>query len=100
MWSLAVDLKLADAAANPLAGSLRFDRRGQGDALLSVEEVQQLLLTARTSHNRQLKYIIALLMLSGARTGEILNMRWEHVDLSAGNWRVHVPVRQRRASCA
>jgi integrase len=91
MWSLAVDLNLADAEANPLAGSLRFDRRGQGDALLSTDEVQQLLLSARGSHNRQLKYIVALLMLSGARTGEILNMSWDHVDLSVASWKVHVP---------
>jgi diguanylate cyclase (GGDEF)-like protein len=90
MWSLAVDLKLADAESNPLEGSLRFDRRGQGDALLSIDQAQQLLLVARASQNRQLKYIISLLMLTGARTGEILNVRWEHLDLAGGVWRVHV----------
>jgi diguanylate cyclase (GGDEF)-like protein/PAS domain S-box-containing protein len=90
MWTLAVDLKLADAKSNPLEGSLRFDRRARGDALLSAEEAHQLLLAALASPNRQLKYIISLLMLTGARTGEILNVRWEHVDLAAGVWRVHV----------
>jgi|GEM_PF-116199 len=90
MWTLAVDLKLADGELNPFQGSLRFDRRGQGDALLSADEVQQLLLAARASQNRQLKNIISLLMLTGARTGEILNVRWEHLDLSAAVWRVHV----------
>jgi integrase len=29
-------------------------------------------------------------MLTGARTGEILNVRWDHIDLPAGVWRVHV----------
>jgi integrase len=91
MWTLAVDLKLADPESNPLEGSLRFDRRGQGDALLTVDEAHQLLLTARASQNRQLKYIISLLMLTGARTGEILKVRWEHLDLPGGVWRVHVP---------
>jgi integrase len=91
MWGLAVDLRIADPDANPLAGSLRFDRRGQGEALLSIDEVQRLLLTATTSPNRQLKYIVALLMLTGARTGEILNVCWHHVDLAAGSWHVHVP---------
>jgi integrase len=90
MWSLALDLKLVDGEANPFEGSLRFDRRGQGDALLSAHEVQQLLLAARSSQNRQLKYIVSLLMLTGARTGEILNVRWEHLDLPAAVWRVHV----------
>jgi diguanylate cyclase (GGDEF)-like protein len=91
MWTLAVDLKLADPESNPLAGSLRFDRRGQGDALLTAEEAQQLLLAARASQNRQLKYIISLLMLTGARTGEILNVQWDHLDFDAAIWRVHVP---------
>jgi diguanylate cyclase (GGDEF)-like protein len=90
MWSLAVDLNLADAELNPFEGSLRFDRRGQGDALLSADEAQQLLLSARASQNRQLKYIISLLMVTGARTGEILNVQWQHLDLAAGLWRVHV----------
>jgi integrase len=91
MWTLAVDLKLADSESNPFEGSLRFDRRGGGDALLSVDEVQQLLLAARASQNRQLKYIISLLMVTGARTGEILNVQWQHLDLPAAIWRVHVP---------
>jgi len=91
MWNLAVDLKFVDAESNPLQGSLRLDRRGGGEALLSTEEAQNLLIAARTSANRQLKYIIALLMLTGARTGEILNLAWEHLDLPAAVWRVHVP---------
>jgi integrase len=91
MWSLAVDLNLADSELNPFEGSLRFDRRGQGDALLSPNEVQQLLLAARASQNRQLKYIISLLMITGARTGEILNVQWQHLSLAAGIWRVYVP---------
>jgi integrase len=30
-------------------------------------------------------------MVTGARTGEILNVQWQHLDLPAGIWRVHVP---------
>lgn len=90
MWSLAVDLKLADAELNPLQGSLRFDRRGQGEDLLSAEQARELLACARSSQNRQLKYVLSLLMLTGARTGEILNARWEDMDLAGGMWRVSV----------
>ena len=89
MWSLGVDLKLVKAEANPFEGSLRLDRRGRGEAL-TLDEAQHLLLAAQASSNRQLKYVISLLMLTGARTGEILHMRWEHVDLPEGVWRVHV----------
>jgi integrase len=90
MWTLAVDLKLTDGDDSPFEGSLRFDRRGQGDTPLSPVEAERLLLVARASQNRQLKYIISLLMLTGARTGEILNLRWDHLDLPANLWWVHV----------
>ena len=90
MWALAADLKLANAGSNPFGSSLRLDRRIQGEAPLTTDEAQQLLLTAAASSNRQLKYVISLLMLTGARTGEILHMRWEHIDLAAGTWQVHV----------
>jgi integrase len=90
MWTLAVDLKLADSKLNPFEGSLRVDRRGHGEGLLSADEAQQLLLAAKASQNRQLKYIISLLMVTGARTGEILNVQWKHLDLAAAIWRVHV----------
>jgi integrase len=99
MWGLAVDLRIADPDANPLAGSLRFDRRGQGEALLSIDEVQRLLLTATTSPNRQLKYIVALLMLTGARTGEILNVCWIMSILPRAAGMSTCPVRRMRASC-
>ena len=91
IWNLAADLKFVDAAANPMKGNLRFDRRGGGEALLSTEQAQALLTAARASANRQLKYIVSLLMLTGARTGEILNMRWDHIDLEAALWQVHIP---------
>jgi diguanylate cyclase (GGDEF)-like protein len=90
MWALAADLRLVDSESNPLTGNLRLDRRGGGDTILSTDQAQELLLTARASANRQLKYVISLLMLTGARTGEILNMAWEHVDLPSAIWRVHV----------
>ena len=91
IWTLAVDLKLADAELNPMQGSLRLDRRGQGESVLSEEQAQQLLLAARASPNRQLKYVISLLMLTGGRTGEILNVQWDHIDLAGALWRVRVP---------
>ena len=90
MWTLAVDLKLLDAESNAVEGSLRLDRRAEGELLLTSEQAEQLLLTARASPNRQLKYVISLLMLTGARTGEILNARWENVDVEAGVWQVQV----------
>jgi diguanylate cyclase (GGDEF)-like protein len=86
LWAVAIQLELPGVGYNPLEGSVRFDRRGQGAAVLSALEARKLIDVARSSQNRQLKFIIALLMLTGARPGEILNARWEDFDLAAGVW--------------
>ncbi|UUR08848.1 EAL domain-containing protein [Sphingomonas glaciei] len=88
MWALAVDMKLVKAEEVPAGGEQIFGRRSQGYTLITGEEGRQLLLAACTSANRQLKYIMALLMLTGARTSEILTMRWSEIDLAAGMWRI------------
>ena len=91
MWALAVKLELPGAEFNPLDGSLRIDRRGQGDALLTPTEAEKLLEAARQSQNQDLKFILSLLMLTGARPGEVLGAEWGHFDLAAGVWRMEMP---------
>jgi diguanylate cyclase (GGDEF)-like protein len=91
MWTLAVELDLPGAGPNPLEGSLRLDRRGQSGAVLTAAEAEKLLEAARNGYNRQLRFILSLLMLTGARPGEILNARWDHLDLAAGVWRLDMP---------
>jgi integrase len=95
LWTLAGELRLPGAGENPLEGSFRFDRRGGGGAEMTADEAQQLLEAAGTSVNRQLKFILSLLMLTGARQRELLNARWEHVDLTAGVWRLDVPASEK-----
>ncbi len=88
MWSLAVDMKLVDSVDVPVGGEQIFGRRSQGYALISCADGRELLSAARTSPNRQLKYIMALLMLTGARTGEILTMRWDDLALEEERWQL------------
>ena len=88
MWALAGRLELPGAEPNPLAGRAWFEARRERDGILSADEALDLIEAARTSHNRQLKYILALLMLTGARQGEILKAKWEHVDQGKGVWRL------------
>jgi diguanylate cyclase (GGDEF)-like protein len=91
LWTLAVDLKLPGADSNPLEGSFRFDRRGGGGAELTAAQARTLLEVAGTSNNRQLKFIVSLLMLTGARQRELLTAKWEHIDLAARTWRLDLP---------
>lgn len=38
------------------------------------------------SHNRQLKHIVGLLLLTGCRVRELLDAKWEHVDVERKAW--------------
>ncbi len=91
MWSLAVDMQLVDADSAPEGSEQIFGRRSQVYAPVSATESRQLLIASRSSPNRQLRFIMALLMLTGARTSEILNMRWSDIDLDRSEWRISLP---------
>ena len=91
IWTLAVRLKLPGAGTNPLEGSLRFDRRGRSEEVLTLPEARKLLEAAGSSKNRQLKFILSLLMLTGARPGEILSAQASDFDLDAAIWRLRLP---------
>jgi diguanylate cyclase (GGDEF)-like protein len=88
LWTLAGGLELAGASAASLEGSLRLDRRGQGEAVLTVAEAERLLEAARDGYNRQLRFILSLLMRTGARPAEILTARWDQLDLAARVWKL------------
>jgi integrase len=70
---------------------------------LSAVEVERLLEAAARSANPQLKPIVHLLLLTGARLSELLHAKWEHIDLQHRRWLIpmsktgkarHVPLAQ------
>lgn len=53
---------------------------------LSDAEIQRLTTTLKAHANGQSANIIRVLLLTGARRGEVMNARWEHFDLDSGIW--------------
>jgi integrase len=51
---------------------------------LSSDEIQRLLLACKRSRSEHLHLIVLLALSSGARQGEILNLRWQDVDTTQG----------------
>lgn len=56
---------------------------------LTAEEADRLRAAAAESYNTQLSPIVDLLLFTGARIGELLRARWDHVDVERRAW--HIP---------
>ena len=83
MFSLAVRWKMRDD--NPCKG-IEKNNEVRRQRYLSGDELTALTKALAAHADRQAANIIRLLLLTGARRGEILGMRWADLDLTAGVW--------------
>lgn len=68
---------------NPAAAPGMLPEQGR-DKYLTAAQVQDLVAALGKDHDQTAAAALGLLMLTGARKGEILNARWEHLDLARG----------------
>lgn len=71
---------------NPTRGVPRKPLNNARERFLTAEEAARLREAVAASYNPQLKYIVGLLLLTGARVRELLDARWEHIDLGRRVW--------------
>jgi integrase len=88
MMNLAEEWGLRADGTNPCRHVKRY-REQKRERYLSSEELQRLGRTLADAHKRQSEdehvlAAIGLLILTGARLGEILTLKWDHVDPAQG----------------
>jgi integrase len=83
LFSLAVRKKII--ADNPARGTRR-NREFEREVLLSEAQFDRLARAIPEYPSKQPRRIIQLLMLTGARRGEVAGMRWDQIDLDSGRW--------------
>lgn len=71
---------------NPTRGLPRKPLNNARDRFLTAEEAARLKVAVAASKNPQLQHIVGLLLLTGARMRELLDARWEHVDVERRQW--------------
>ncbi|WP_372707837.1 tyrosine-type recombinase/integrase, partial [Brevundimonas sp.] len=71
---------------NPTRGVIRKPLNNARERFLSAEEAARLRVAVAASQNTQLQHIVGLLLLTGARLRELLDARWEHVDVDRRSW--------------
>ena len=85
-FELARQWKLPGAEVNPIRDVPRRRFSNARERYLSAKEVERLVMALDNSRNRQLKNIVLLLLLTGARKTELLTAEWRHVDLERRAW--------------
>lgn len=78
--------KLPGAEVNPVRDVPRLRFSNARERYLSTKEVERLVKALDNSRNPQLKNIVLLLLLTGARKTELLTAEWRHVDLERRAW--------------
>ena len=74
--------KRADLRISLLRNNNRKER------FLSQEETERLFRALQSSRNQTICYVVAFLLLTGARVGEALSAEWSHIDFEQRLWRV------------
>lgn len=71
---------------NPTRGIPRTPLNNGRERFLSAEEATRLRAAVAASQNPQLQHIVGLLLLTGARLRELLDAKWENVDVKRRSW--------------
>jgi len=88
MYKLARQWKVPGAENNPLGSMPHFKANDARERYLTSAEIERVRVAIEASPNRQLRFIIPLLLLTGVRKRELLDAKWEHFDLDQRRWRV------------
>lgn len=85
-FELAARWEIPGADKNPVRGVPRRPINNARDRFLSIEETKRLQAAVAKSRNPLLRYIVGLLLLTGARVSELLSAEWRYVDLERRRW--------------
>ncbi len=88
MMRLAKQWKVPGAETNPLEGVRQKDPNNRKERYLSPDETRRLKQAVEDSPNAMLKYIVALLLLTGCRKRELLDAKWEEINFDRKAWRI------------
>lgn len=104
MFNLAIrDWKIPGVKTNPTERVRLLQENNKKERYIRPEEMGQLYKSVKASRNVMLQYIVAFLVLTGARRNEVLHATWDDFDLERGDWRIpktksgnarHVPLNE------
>jgi integrase len=88
IFNLALKWDVAGVKENPTKNVPLFADDNKRERFLSAEEARRLYESVCRSDNPMLKYIVPMLILTGARKREVLDAKWEDFDFERRLWRI------------
>ena len=88
IFNLAIKWEVPGIKGNPCKGIPLYEENNKRERYLSIEEAQRLYEAVCVSENSMLRYIIAMLILTGARKREVLDAKWQDFDFNRRIWRI------------
>ena len=89
IFNLTLKWEVPGIKANPCKGIPLMEENREPERYLSADEAKVLYEHLLESDNKMLRYIIPMLILTGARKREVLDARWEDFDFERKSWRIH-----------
>jgi integrase len=90
IFNLTLRWEVPGIKSNPCKGIPLMEENNKLERYLSVEEAKKLYEAVCKSENTMLKYIVPMLILTGARKREVLDAKWSDFDLSRRAWRIPI----------
>jgi len=91
IYSLALRWDTPGVRGNPCTGVKGYEENNKRERYLTEDETKRLIEAVQHSENPSLKFIIVMLILTGARKGEVLTARWNQFNLEQRLWRIPLP---------
>ena len=89
IFNLTLKWEVPGIKANPCKDIPLMEENNKMERYLSVDEAARLYEAVCKSENTMLKYIVPMLILTGARKREVLDALWEDFDFERKSWRIH-----------
>jgi integrase len=90
IYSVALRWETPGVKANPCRGVRHYEENNKRERFLTQAEAKALIESVQQSENQSLKYIVAMLILTGARKGEVLQAKWDQFHLEQRSWRIPI----------
>lgn len=84
MFSLAIQWNLIPAGQNPCRGTKKFMESPSVERFLSLDEVRRFLEALDEAENKVIASALKMLLFTGLRKREVLDLKWEDVDRERG----------------